>query len=63
MVHSDRQYCRACLEKQREIDQLRSENVQLKANRRVGVAGLDIGDIFTLAARPLSHGVQRREMP
>ena len=34
MVHSDRQYCRACLEKQREIDQLRSENVQLKAKLR-----------------------------
>lgn len=34
MVHSDRQHCRACLEKQREIDQLRDENVQLKAKLR-----------------------------
>ena len=34
MVHSDRQHCRGCLEKQRTIDQLRAENIQLKAQLR-----------------------------
>jgi len=34
MVHSDRQHCLACLEKQRKIDQLLTENERLRAKIR-----------------------------